>query len=35
VEADAKGDGTVLLHGGAGAPLSRQFRPALMAALSG
>lgn len=35
VEADAKGDGMVLLRGGAGAPLSRQFRAALMAALSG
>jgi len=35
VEADAKGDGMVLLRGGASAPLSRQFRPALMAALSG
>jgi len=35
VEADAKGDGTVLLRGGAAAPLSRQFRAALMAALSG
>ncbi|MGB9992027.1 LytR/AlgR family response regulator transcription factor [Massilia sp. SM-13] len=35
VEADAKGDGTVQLCGGAGARLSRQFRAALMAALSG
>jgi two-component system LytT family response regulator len=35
VEADAKGDGTVLLHGSASAPLSRQYRATLMAALSG
>jgi two-component system LytT family response regulator len=35
VEADAKGDGSVILHGSASAPLSRQYRAALMAALSG
>lgn len=33
ISATDKGDGEVLLRGGAQAPLSRQFRPALMAAL--
>jgi two-component system, LytTR family, response regulator len=35
VEADSKGDGQVLLRDGAIAPLSRQYRAALMAGLSG
>ncbi|SFU84090.1 LytR/AlgR family response regulator transcription factor [Pseudoduganella namucuonensis] len=33
VEVDDKGDGELLLHGGARVPLSRQYRPALMLAL--
>ncbi|MBV8125975.1 MAG: response regulator transcription factor, partial [Paucibacter sp.] len=33
VSTSDKGDGELLLHGGARVPLSRQFRPALMAAL--
>jgi two-component system LytT family response regulator len=35
VEVDDKGDGELLLHGGARAPLSRQYRPALLARLAG
>ncbi|MYN06261.1 LytR/AlgR family response regulator transcription factor [Pseudoduganella aquatica] len=35
VEVDDKGDGELLLHGGARAPLSRQYRPALLAQLAG
>jgi two-component system LytT family response regulator len=33
IEAGAKGDGEVLLRGGARVPLSRQFRQDLLAAL--
>lgn len=35
IAANDKGDGSVLLHGGAQAPLSRQYRAALLAALAG
>lgn len=35
VEVDDKGDGELLLHGGARAPLSRQYRPALLDRLAG
>ena len=34
IEVDAKGDGELLLQGGARAPLSRQYRPALLARLA-
>lgn len=34
IEVDDKGDGELLLHGGARAPLSRQYRPALLSCLA-